>query len=305
MNRAIVLASALALAGCEVNLNSEGIVSRETKRFTVEGTPEVLLETFDGSIEVHSWDRNEVEVEIEKRAMDQAAVDQMQVTAEQQGRQVVVKVTAPRRGRDDDRGVQIGVIFSPTARLRVALPRNTHLTATSADGSLVVEDVAGKISLRTGDGSVRVSRLRGDIVLRTGDGSIRVDRAEGTLDAETEDGSITIEAKPTILRARTTDGSIRIEVEPDTEMSGDWDVHTADGQVVLTLPDSFNATLDAETRDGVIRGDHAALRAGRDRGEGAESRDDRGERRRSLKTTVGSGGKLIRVRTGDGSIRIE
>ena len=94
------------LAACEVNLNSEGIVSRETKTFKVTGIPDVQLDTFDGAIEVHSWDRDEVEVEIERRAMEQALVDEMQVTAEQQGDRIVVKVTrpsAPRLRRHSDR----------------------------------------------------------------------------------------------------------------------------------------------------------------------------------------------------------
>ena len=62
------------------------------------GVPRSQLDTFDGSIEVHSWDRDEVEVEIEKRAMEQALVDDMKVTAEQEGNRIVVKVTAPRSG---------------------------------------------------------------------------------------------------------------------------------------------------------------------------------------------------------------
>jgi hypothetical protein len=300
MNRLIVAVAALALAGCEVNLNSEGIVSRETKRFTLSGTADVQLETFDGAIEVHSWDRNEVEVEIERRAMEQALVDDMKVTAEQDGNRIVIKVSGPRRSESG--GVQIGVHFSPSARLRVALPRNTQLTASSGDGSLSVEDLNGKISLRTGDGSIRITRLAGDITLRTADGSIRVDRAEGKLDVETEDGSITMEAKPSSLRARTSDGAIRIEVQPDSVMSEDWDVQTGDGSVVLTLPDGFNAAIDAETRDGVVRTDHAALRQERASSDEGESRQ---ERRRTLRTTLGTGGRTFRVRSGDGTIRIE
>ena len=300
MNRLIVAAAALALAGCEVNLNSEGIVSRETKSFTLSGLADVQLETFDGSIEVHSWDRDEVEVEIEKRAMEQALVDDMKVTAEQEGNRIVIKVTEPRRGERNG-GMQIGVHFSPSARLRVALPRNAQLTASSGDGSLVVEDVNGKILLRTGDGSIRASRIAGDITLRTGDGSIRVDRAEGKIDVETEDGSITLEVKPTSLRARTSDGTIRLEVQPDSVMSDDWDVQTTDGSIVLTLPDDFNGVLDAETRDGAVRTDHAALKQDRRADEG-ESRD---ERRRTLRANLGSGGKTFRVRSGDGTIRIE
>jgi len=56
---ALLLLGALSVGGCEVNLNSEGIVSRETKTFQVSGAPDVELDTFDGAIEVHSWDRSE------------------------------------------------------------------------------------------------------------------------------------------------------------------------------------------------------------------------------------------------------
>ena len=296
-----VVIAGLALAGCEVNLNSEGIVSRETKRFTVTGTPDVQLDTFEGSIEVHSWDRNEVEVEIEKRAMEQARVDEMQVTAEQQGNRIVIKVTRPR-GDDDSDAIQIGVHFSPTARLRVALPRNSQLTASSNDGPISIEDVVGKLTLRTNDGSVRGSRIGGEILVRSGDGSIRFDRAEGKIDLETADGSITLEGKPAALRARTSDGAIRVELEPDTVMTDDWDLQTTDGSVVLTLPASFNALVDAETRDGVVRASHPSLRA-EDRDD--ENREERRERRRVLRTAFGTGGKTLRLRAMDGSIRIE
>ncbi len=299
MRRAVVLLAVTALAGCEVNLNSEGIVSRETKRFEVTGIPDLNLDTFDGSIEVHSWDRNEVEVEIERRAMEQRLVDDMVVTAEQDGNRIVVKVTGPGRGEDGFSGVQIGVHFSPSARLRVALPRHSQLTAMSGDGSITIEDVNGKISLRTNDGSVRASRVGGEIFVRSGDGAIRMDRVEGALDLETEDGRITIDATPTMVRARTSDGAIRLDVRPDSVMSADWDVQTADGSVVLTLPAEFDAILDAETRDGVVRANHRALREVERAGEGRE------ERRRTLKATLGSGGHIFRIRSGDGSIRIE
>ena len=289
----------VALAGCEVNLNSEGIVSRETKRFEVTGIPDVNLETFDGTIEIHSWDRSEVEVEVERRAMEQRLVDDMLVTAEQDGNRVVVKVTRPGRGDDGFSGVQIGVHFSPSARLRVAVPRNTQLTAMSGDGAITIEDVNGKISLTTNDGSVRATRVGGDLVVRSGDGAIRMERVEGSLDVETEDGSITLNGKPTALRARTSDGTIRLEVGADSIMSGDWDVQTGDGSVILTLPAAFNGELDAETRDGAVRVNYPALRDAESAGE------DRDERRRTLRATLGTGGRTLRVRTGDGSIRIE
>jgi DUF4097 and DUF4098 domain-containing protein YvlB len=293
----LIAAAVLTFAGCEVNLNSEGIVSREVKTFTVSGQPEVQVETFNGSIEIHSWDRNEVEIEVERRAMEQSLVDEMKVVAEQQGNKIVLKVTSP--SRYESRGIQIGVSFSPSARLRIAVPRASQIDAKSNDGSITIEEVAGKVTLNTGDGSVRATRVSGEIFVRTGDGAIRMDTVEGKLDLETDDGSIAGEVRPTALRAHTGDGSIRLELLGDSKMDADWDVQTSDGSVVLTLPSDFAAQLDAESRDGVVRSSHPAIQVETREGETSE------ERRRALRATLGSGGKILRVRTGDGSIRIE
>jgi DUF4097 and DUF4098 domain-containing protein YvlB len=299
---AVMLGSTL-VAACEVNLNTEGLASRDTRTYKVTGTPDVVLDTFNGAIEVHSWDRNEVEVEVEKRAMDQSLIDQITVEAEQKGNTIVIRVKGPAGA--EFHGLTIGHNISPSGRLRVAVPRATNLQARSGDGSIRAEEVDGKIVLTTKDGSVTVARLSGDIQIRTGDGSIRMERVTGKVDLETEDGSIVLSAKPTVLHAKTADGSIRATIDTDAVMSDNWDITTGDGSVVLALPSSFNAELDAETSDGSVRSTHPELREednGRRRGEDS---DERRERRRSIRSKMGDGGKTLRVRTGDGTIRIE
>ena len=260
-----------------------------------------MLDTFDGSIEVHSWDRSEVEVEIEKRAMDQGLIDQIKVEAEQQGNKVIVKVTGP--SNSEFHGVTIGMHVSPTARLRVAVPKSTNLQARSGDGSIRIEQVEGKVVLTTNDGSVTATSVAGDLQVRSGDGSIRLDEVSGKIDLETQDGSIGLDAKPTVLHAKTGDGSIRATIAMDAVMSDNWDITTGDGTVVLTLPSSFDSELDAETNDGTVRANHPELttvvRVG------GEDGDERRERRRVLRQKMGEGGKMLRVRTGDGTLRIE
>jgi DUF4097 and DUF4098 domain-containing protein YvlB len=298
-----IAAPVLALAACEVNLQTEGLTARETRTFDVAGRPVVVLDTFDGAIEIHSWDRKQVEVEIEKRAMEQDLVDEMKIEASQQGDRIIVKVTGP--GRSEFRGVNIGVNISPQARLRVALPRESDVEAKSGDGSIAIEDVVGQVTLTTEDGSIRAARVSGDLRARSGDGSIRMERVEGALDLETNDGSIGLEAKPTVLRARTGDGAIRLQVEPDSSMASDWELRTGDGSVTITLPSDFDAELDAESADGAVRMAHPSLMNAERSGDRAERSGDREDRRRSLRTTMGSGGRTLRVRTGDGSIRIQ
>ena len=299
---AFLLASTV-LAGCEVNLNTEGLSARETKTFTVAGLPEIDLDTFDGAIEIHSWDKPEVEIEVEKRAMEQSLIDQIKVEATQQGDKIVLKVTGP--SRTEFGGVTLGVHISPTARLRVVVPRASNIVARSGDGSIRAEAVDGKIVLNTADGSVTATRLSGEIQVRSGDGSIRLDKVSGKLDLETDDGSIGFEGKPTVLHLKTGDGSVRAQIDVDTVMTDNWDVTTGDGSVTLTLPSVFSAELDAETSDGVVRSSHPLLEdAGEERRSGEDS-DERRERRRVMRSKMGDGGKMLRVRTGDGTIRIE
>ena len=142
----------LCSPGCEVNLNTEGLSAREVKTFKVTGQPEIVLDTFDGAIEIHSWDKNEIEVEVEKRAMEQVLLDEIKIDAQQQGDKIILKVTGPSRA--EHRGVTIGMHISPTARLRVAVPRSANINATSGDGSIRAEAIDGKIVLHTTDGSV-------------------------------------------------------------------------------------------------------------------------------------------------------
>lgn len=295
---AMVVAAAGALAACEVNLNTEGLTTREKRTFPVSGQPDLTLETFDGSIEIHSWDRDEVEVEIEKRAMDQSLIDQMTVEADQQGDRIVLRVKGP--SRQEDRGVTIGVHVSPAARLLVAVPRHLTLHARTDDGAIRVENLAGRLTLGTGDGSVTADRVSGELEIRTGDGSIRVDNAEGKLDVETDDGSITLDGKASLLRARTGDGSIRMRMASGSVMAGEWDVYTGDGSVTLTLPRGFNAEIDAETSDGSVRSSHPDLP------DQTSERDDNERReRRELRGRMGEGGHPLKIRSGDGNIRIE
>ena len=67
-------------------------VEREEKRFTTAGKPQVSLSTFDGPIEIRTWNRSEVEVIVEKRGADKDAIADITVSGTQTGGRVEVKV---------------------------------------------------------------------------------------------------------------------------------------------------------------------------------------------------------------------
>ena len=302
----ILLVATTLLPGCEVNLNHEGLTSRDVKTFKVTGQAELVLDTFDGAIELHSWDKNEIEVEIEKRAMEQVLLDEIKVDAQQQGDKITIKVTGP--SRMEHRGITLRrQHFADRAAPRRGAAQHQHQ-----------RDQRRRLDSRRSDRRPdrpqhhRRQRHRHPHRRRHPDSlRRRLDSPRSTPPASSiskpPTAASALEAKPTVLRVRTGDGSIRANIEADTVMADSWDLTTSDGSVTVTLPGQFSAELDAETSDGTVRTNHPLLEDDRDRQErrDGEDRDDRRERRRVLKAKMGDGGKAFRIRTGDGTIRIE
>jgi len=79
-------------------------------------------------------------------------------------------------------------------------------------------------------------------------------------------------------------------------MKDDWSMTTGDGGVALYLPSDFGAELDAHTGDGSIRNELNVA---------TDNDGDRDKERRTLKGKIGAGGRTLRIRTGDGSIRLK
>jgi WD40 repeat protein len=266
-------------------------VEREEKHFPTTGKADVTLSTFDGSIEVRPWDKTEVQVIVEKRARDKAMADEIDVRTEQSGNHIVVEVK-PRKG--DNRGIHFGWNSSRSAKLIVSMPPSSDLIARSGDGSIDVERIGGRVELRSGDGSIRARQVGGDVTAHSGDGSIRVEDVNGKLDVSTGDGSIVVGGKLSSVRARSGDGSVTVRAEAGSSPASDWDINTGDGSVVLELPEDFGAEIDAHTGDGGIRMHDITIS------------DVSGEiRRNTVRGRIGAGGKLVRIRTGDGSITLK
>lgn len=289
MRLGFIVALGWLAAGCDitVGVGSEGLryVEREKKDFQVTGTPDIVLSTFDGSIEIRAWDRSEVSIEVEKRGANKEAVDQIEVKATQSGSRITLEVHQP-----NESGSHFSFGASRSARLIASVPRQANVDAHSGDGSIAIERVTGKVRMDTGDGSLKATELAGELRAHTGDGSITLDRVDGTIDADTGDGSIKANGKMEGVRLRTGDGSVELRADTGSRMADDWDIHTGDGSVTLEVPQPFDADLDAHTGDGGV-----SLNAVEVKGEISKH---------SARGQIGAGGRSLRVTSGDGSIKI-
>ena len=283
------VAASLALAACDVTIGAAEYSVREEKKFAVSGPVQLELSTFDGSIEVRGWDRNEVLVEVEKVGPNQATVDKIQVKATQNGGRITIDVPKPSPLETT------GIRRAPSANLVVSVPRQTAVTARSGDGSITIRRVNGNIDVDTDDGNVRVEESKGDIIVRTGDGAVDARQIEGGARIDTGDGNIRADGVFKGLHLETRDGAVDVTARSGSVVESDWLVTTGDGNVRLELPDGLNADLDAQTADGRVEVDKVTGQAG------ATSQNEEHERS-SFRGRLGAGGKAVKVRSGSGSI---
>ena len=227
-------------------------------------------------------------VVVERRAATKEAAATITVESAQQGNRVSVEVRMPAAHL-----FALNWLGGGSARLVVSVPASSDVRASSGDGSIDLEGVNGTITLHSGDGSIHASNSSGNVTASTGDGSIKLDGVDGVLDANTGDGSVRATGKLTRLHARSGDGSISVHAQPGSSTSDDWNITSGDGSVTLELPDGFGADLDAHTGDGGIHLDGVTV-----------SNVTGAIRRNTARGQLGSGGKALRVRTGDGSITL-
>ena len=288
---AAVTAMALGVGACVIDVEHEGETERVEKRFPVaeSSVAELRLQTFDGAIEVRTWDRPEVLVFVDKRGEHAKVLERIEVLAEQKGEVITVEA----RDSNKSRFVGIGFSVAPSAKMVATVPRRTNLLIRTPDGSIVVERVEGRVEVHTGDGSIRVTETAGDLLAETGDGSLLLDDVRGNIEARTADGTIRLSGTPARVRARSGDGSIVMRIRTGTVMADDWMIATDDGSVAIELPEGFAAQIEADCADGRVRNDLPLVIAS------GGSRNDR-----TLVGTLGQGGKRLTVKTGDGTIRL-
>jgi DUF4097 and DUF4098 domain-containing protein YvlB len=178
---------------------SERFQAKETRTFAVTGSPRVTINTFDGRVTIHGWDKPEVTYTAIKASSDEESLKDISIQAQQQGEEISIIA----QNNEQENG---------TVHFDVYVPRQSSLHVSSGDGALNLEGVTGQLTLRSGDGPIEVANGGGQLQVNTGDGVIRVIKFDGQVDARTGDGEIALDGNFNSLSARTGDGTISLSV---------------------------------------------------------------------------------------------
>ncbi|MEM7582913.1 MAG: DUF4097 family beta strand repeat-containing protein [Acidobacteriota bacterium] len=232
-------------------------------------TGQVEIETTNGSIEVTSWDRAEVQVVAYKKARANSSsqarelLDEIEIQIEEYGGRVSVEAVLPRSGWFG--GTSTSVAFE------ITIPADAELEA------------------RSQNGAIKVRNLGGPAVLDTQNGSITADGVKGSLILESSNGAITARDVAGAVQAETTNGRISADIV-SSALAEDVSLKTSNGSVELRIDPGVAASVYARTRNGSVSSDFEGGRMD--------------ERRRTLDLDLNGGGPRVELRSSNGSIRL-
>jgi Putative adhesin len=228
---AVLVFGSLAMfsAGCNA-LDFAPLVTAKatiTEEFHTGSEPQLVIETFNGSIDVSDGENDEVVVEVTKSAsgFDQEAAESnlnyVEVSMVQKGD--TIHVTARRAGRH---------VGSCGAAVVVAAPKGATVRLKSSNGRVVCEGLAGGIEARTSNGQIVV-----------------VD-GHGAIDVGTSNGGIEIEAVDAQVEARTSNGRIAFH---GTLRGKDNQFKSSNGRIELGLPGDSAFHIDCSTSNARVQ----------------------------------------------------
>ncbi|HWR51719.1 MAG TPA: DUF4097 family beta strand repeat-containing protein [Bryobacteraceae bacterium] len=257
----------------------------------------VSLETFNGSVEIISWEKPYVQITGTKYAAIEDDMKNIKIDVQGSGGSVQVKATRPvRRG-------------NMGARFVLRVPREVELERiASSNGSIRVEDIKGNARLETSNGSVKIRKfdgrlnahtsnsgiecfgLDGEAMLRSSNGRITIQDGQGTLEAETSNSAIQIDMfEPkagTPVRLTTSNGSIEATFE---QLEADVRASTSNSSITVRLPSNIKARIRANTSNGAAQTDFDV---------------DGSIGKHSIEGSVNGGGPLVHLTSSNGAVRV-
>jgi hypothetical protein len=196
----------------------------EVREDTLSNTRVIDLDARgNGGVSVQGWDRPDVHLRarVTVRADSDAKAKSIasQITLSTTGGHI--RAEGPSR---DSRGRGWRRNWSVSYELEV--PRNADLTVNATNGGVAIENVVGRLDLRTVNGGLALADVGGDI------------------------------------RGETTNGGIDVRVGGDSWKGPGLDVRTVNGGVHLALPPTVSAELEVRAVNGGVHVDYPVTVSG-------------------------------------------
>jgi len=290
-----MLALSLALVGVSSSLAGAQLVGRSETVYTWRGTipngGQFTIRNFNGPIDVRPATGNTAELRAEKRPRGGADITDVgfDVRSSSNG-DVEICSTQNEDSCYGDRHSDNGWRRQVTVSMTVLVPRGVRLKLATGNGAVSVERAGSDVQASTGNGRVSVVETQGSVRVSTGNGDVEVRNAKARVHVSTGNGDVDVVTVEGPVEVSSGNGRIDVRMSA-LRAREDMAFHTGSGDVRLTLPANYNGELDASTGNGTIRSDFDLKIKGQ-------------LSPRHIRATIGSGGPMLRLSTGNGEFEI-
>lgn len=182
------------------------------------------------------------------------------------------------------RNIDVRVAFT------VLIPRSMRLSLATGNGAIAIDQAGAEVTASTGNGRVSVGETTGRVDVSTGNGDVQVESARGPVRVTTGNGRVFVATSSGPVNATTGNGDITVRMRT-LSAEAPMTMSSGSGSIRVTLPPEFNGQIDASTGNGSLRSEFDISIVGR-----IDPRHIRG--------TIGRGGPLLRLQTGNGSVEL-
>jgi hypothetical protein len=251
-NRRVVALALVAVATCGLtSFGRADVVQKFTQDHPLDRGGALVLRNVNGAIEIRSWDRPEVRIEVEKRARTAEEMELIDLTIDPKPKRIAVQVKLPQRRTGWFRRgstIRAEVLFTVLVPAEIGL-----VDVAGVNSGIAIDGVRGEVRASTVNGAIRAGGLESDAKLTTVNGAIEARfaalSANRQLEFSTVNGSVETMLPAdagAALRASSVNG--RIQCDFPLTLSGKIDQR----DLRATIGEG-GATIRASTVNGGIR----------------------------------------------------
>jgi hypothetical protein len=259
----------------------------------------LAVETFNGAIEVSTWDEKTVDISGTKFGPTQQEADTLNVSIDHMPDAISIRVVRPTYRRNNQgarfvikvpREVRLERLMSSNGAIRTAGGTGPARIRTS-NGQLQIHDLRGTLDAQTSNGGLEVFNIEGDVSAHTSNGRVRVEHVLGGLEVSSSNGGVTADVERADRPVRIGTSNSSVELTLPAQFASEVRIDTNNGGITVHMPSTMNARVMARTSNSRITSDF-------------EMRTQGEINRNHLDGIIGSGGPLIDLTTSNGHIRL-
>ena len=272
-----------------------------TKSYTVGPDDRLSIENSFGNIVVTTWDKNEIQVDIEigvhatsdERA--QRMMDQINVTYHQNGKEIGFKTEIGNMGKGKDNGGEDNRKFY--VDYKVSMPSRNPLRIENSFGKINIPDFNGTASLTSKFGELTTGKIPNAKTIHVEFGKAEIGRLNNA------DVVLKFNSKSTIAGIS---GNSKVDVQFCSQVSifvdktiGDLSLFQSYSTIDLKVPDDLSAQFDVYTNFGSFKNKTGFHISKENEDESSGPKFDN-----NYSGKAGSGSSKIKIKSSFGSVRL-